>query len=426
MRVLFVTHNFPGAVNSTAGSFILQLATALTAEGVDVHVIAPASNAERGPGTVQGVTVNRVPYARDMKLAYGGTMAESAMSSPASLMVFVRLIFALSRAMREAVSEAAREGRPFDVVHSHWWIPGGVAYWLARRVSRNLPPAVLTMHGSDVRLAYRKAYVHPLMRMVLRSHALVTAVSSWLAEQATAASRCAVEVGPMPVNDAIFFPDDSVQRERTVLFVGRLNAQKGIADLIQAMSFPVLRSARLIIIGNGHDEALIRERADKLGLQGRIKWLGRLANEELGALYQRAGVVAMPSREEGLGLVAVEAQLCATPVVAYNSGGLPDVVMPAHGGHLVAPGDISAFANTIASLLSDKELNRSCGESARAAMLERFSKKAVGNRYANWYRSVQKVSPREETASAAATESRTSNDSSNHSSNHSSSHAADG
>lgn len=399
---------------------------ALRAEGVDVHVIAPASNAERGPGTVQGVTVNRVPYARDMKLAYGGTMAESATSSPASLMVFARLIFALRRAMREAVSQAEREGRPFDVVHSHWWIPGGVAYWLARRVSRNLPPAVLTMHGSDVRLAYRKAYVHPFMRMVLRSHAFVTAVSSWLAEQATTASKCAVQVGPMPVNDAIFFPDDSVQREHAVLFVGRLNAQKGIADLIQAMSLPVLKGARLIIIGDGPDEALLREQADTLKLKGKIEWLGRLANEELRPLYQCAGVVAMPSREEGLGLVAVEAQLCATPVVAYNSGGLPDVVMPAHGGHLVPPGDISAFANTIASLLSDKELNRSCGESARAAMLERFSKDAVGKRYANWYRSVQKVSPREAAASAAATTAATTAATENPEPNTTSRHTANG
>jgi glycosyltransferase involved in cell wall biosynthesis len=93
----------------------------------------------------------------------------------------------------------------------------------------------------------------------------------------------------------------------------------------------------------------------------------------------------MPSREEGLGLVAVEAQLCEAPVVAYASGGLTDVVMPEHGGVLVPTGDIGELAAALARVLDDPVEAARDGARARRAMLERFSPDAVARQYAGWY-----------------------------------------
>ena len=86
------------------------------------------------------------------------------------------------------------------------------------------------------------------------------------------------------------------------------------------------------------------------------------------------------------GLVAVEAQLCGTPVVAYADGGLVDVVRPAHGGMLVTVGDIPGLGDALARLLADEVTAHERGRLARDDMLARFSPAAVAERYLTHYR----------------------------------------
>ena len=108
----------------------------------------------------------------------------------------------------------------------------------------------------------------------------------------------------------------------------------------------------LDVVGDGPDREALVARAASLGLAERVRWYGALPQPALVPLYQGARVLAIPSREEGLGLVAVEAQLCGTPVVAYADGGLFDVVRPDHGGTLVTVGDTRAFGEALARLLA--------------------------------------------------------------------------
>ena len=93
----------------------------------------------------------------------------------------------------------------------------------------------------------------------------------------------------------------------------------------------------------------------------------------------------MPSREEGLGLVAVEAQLCGTPVIAADSGGLPDVVRHDVSGLLVAPDDPAALATAIASLLAGPERAARLGAAGREAAGTTFTPDAAAARYAAIY-----------------------------------------
>jgi glycosyltransferase involved in cell wall biosynthesis len=386
VRVLFVTHNIPRFSGDVAGSFVLRLARALVDIGVKVDVIAPGTNELVGDDVVDGIRIRRVRYAADMTIAYGGTMAEAVASSNRGRLAFAGLFRALRKATLHFLDEARRAGEPVDVVHAHWWIPAGVAVWLSRFGKSGSPPYIVTMHGSDVRLAQKITLAHPLMRRVLGRAALVTAVSRWLCATAMRiAPQVEMRVGSMPVDDTQFVPDASYVRHRSVLFVGRLNAQKGIADLMDALSRPCLAGVLLDIVGDGPDAHALREREAALGLGTRVTWHGRLPATALLPLYRSCGVVAIPSREEGLGLVAVEAQLCATPVVAYASGGLTDVVMPEHGGVLAPTGDIDALAQSIARVLDDPARAAHDGERARHAMLQRFSPSAVAGQYVQWY-----------------------------------------
>jgi glycosyltransferase involved in cell wall biosynthesis len=96
----------------------------------------------------------------------------------------------------------------------------------------------------------------------------------------------------------------------------------------------------------------------------------------------------MPSRVEGLGLVAAESQLCGTPVIAYDSGGLPDVVSPDAGGTLVPVGDIAGLAAAIDRLVGTPAHAQALGEAARAHVIQVFSPQHVARSYLTLYESL--------------------------------------
>jgi glycosyltransferase involved in cell wall biosynthesis len=128
--------------------------------------------------------------------------------------------------------------------------------------------------------------------------------------------------------------------------------------------------------------------AGELGIADRVEWIPTMPQIELAKALAAATVVIVPSVEEGLGLIAAEAQLCETPVVASASGGLTDVVRDDETGVLVPPGDVGALATAIDALLADPARRARLGTAGRAAALATFSPDAVARRYAALYRTV--------------------------------------
>jgi glycosyltransferase involved in cell wall biosynthesis len=134
-------------------------------------------------------------------------------------------------------------------------------------------------------------------------------------------------------------------------------------------------------VGDGPDRDALRQRADALGVADRVSWLGHLPQSALPALYARSAALIIPSTEEGLGLVGVEAALCETPAVAYASGGLTDVVHDGATGWLVPSGDVAALAHAIDGAVERPTKARAYGAAARVRALATFSPEAVGARY---------------------------------------------
>ena len=388
--MLFVTHNVPRYEGDAAGSFVLRLAVALQQHGMRVHIVAPGAAGLPATGQLEGVSIDRVRYASGtrMTLAYTGTMAEAVAGSWSGRLALLQLLAATRRHVRRCLDDARRVGDPFDVVHIHWWFPSGLA--LLKMWRAGDPPRLVTMHGSDVRLAEKKPVVHPVLRAVLREASVRTAVSSWLADMAhRLAPNALVHVAPMPVDVRHFGTSQteaSAAVDRTgLLFVGRLNAQKGLADLLRAMASPLLERQSLVVVGDGPERSSLEALAENLGVAHRVAWRGTLPQAALVPLYRSARAVVMPSRGEGLGLVAVEAQLCATPVVAYADGGLLDVVRPDHGGILVPCGDVQALTEAIARVTDSAETIAQLGELARSDMMQRFTPDAVAAHYGVLY-----------------------------------------
>ena len=389
MKVLFLTHNFPRFDGDVSGNFILRLASALGREGVDVRVVAPASAGIADSARLDGTGVERFHYAprRYETLAYGGNMAEQVRDSWSAR--FTMLGF-LGAEFRSAVR--ARREMQADVVHAHWWFPSGlVGTWLAKLSST---PLVTTLHGSDVRLARSIAMSRPAFRHVLQTSAAVTAVSRWLAQEAQSlVSAPAAQVAPMPVATDLFTPGPAAaRRDRALLFVGRLTKQKGVDLLLQTLAL-LDPDVTLDIVGDGDERAALERLAADGGVAGRVRFHGAQPQGRLVDFYRAAAALVVPSSDEGLGLVAVEAMLCETPVVAFESGGLPDVVQHERTGLLVRERSAGALAAGVRALLGMPDRGHALGAGGRLHALSTFAPESVARRYLDVYRAALAAAP---------------------------------
>jgi glycosyltransferase involved in cell wall biosynthesis len=387
MRVLFLAHSFPRSPEDPVGSFVLRLAAALRPLGAEVLAIAPAAPGLPFHEVIEGVAVERFRYAprRFETLAYSGTMRHQVRGSWAGRAAM--LSFLASDFWR-----GLRSRRRFraELIHAHWWYPGGlVGSWLKRwwRV-----PLVTTLHGTDLRAAQGVAVARPLFRHVLRRSDRVTVVSQWLADGVTAlAARAHPVVAPMPVLPDLFSPPPPGTRPRNrLLFVGKLNEQKGIMALFHALAKMQAKPTVDVVVGVGSTPEDVRPLADSLGIAGQLHWYPLLTQPELARRYREATALVAPFRDEGLGLVAIEAQLSEAPVVAFRSGGLTDIVVHERTGLLVPPGDrgaeVAALAAALDRLLALPDQGAEWGREGRRHALATFAPEATARRYLEIYR----------------------------------------
>jgi glycosyltransferase involved in cell wall biosynthesis len=252
-----------------------------------------------------------------------------------------------------------------DLVHLHTgratWL-GGLAARLARvpalttrRMDRKVAP------GWKTRLVYRQ--------LVRRAVAISPAVARRLEEGGVA--RGSVRVIPSAVDPRGLAASDAPATLRSrlgldgeafvVLVLAALVPRKGIDVLIDA--FAGLRAAvpraRLLVAGEGPERAALEERARRAELGESALFLGR--RDDKGDLLALCDVLALPSRQEGLGVAALEAMAAARPVVASRVGGLAEAVEHGRTGLLVPPDDPRALEEALARLAADPELRAALG-----------------------------------------------------------------
>ena len=145
-----------------------------------------------------------------------------------------------------------------------------------------------------------------------------------------------------------------------ILFVGRLVATKGIPSLLEAMKTV---DSRLIICGDGPARPSLERMASRLGIDDKVTFEGRVPEERKADLFAGCKVMVMPSIFESLGLAAAEAMSYGKPVVASNSGGLPEVV--GTGGLVVPVKNPERLAEAINRLLRDDALRKTLGAKAK-------------------------------------------------------------
>jgi D-inositol-3-phosphate glycosyltransferase len=171
-----------------------------------------------------------------------------------------------------------------------------------------------------------------------------------------------------------------------LLYAGRLVRWKGVEYLLRAMPNLVPTNTRLWIAGEGTYDGALRELAADLGVQDRVRFLGKLEQRELAALYRScAMLVATSFVNETFGMALGEAMACEAAVVASDFGGFREVVDHGVTGLLARPQDPGSLAEQINRLLADPALARSMGEAGRRKVLATFSWQAVAGRLEEVY-----------------------------------------
>jgi glycogen(starch) synthase len=178
-----------------------------------------------------------------------------------------------------------------------------------------------------------------------------------------------------------------------LLCLGRLNIQKGFDLAVRALRVVINRfpNVRLTIAGDGPERHNLEQLVIELGLEQVVDFIGWVAPEQVPALMNTATIVIMPSRWEGLPLVALEAALMARPLVVTPVEGLPEVVIHQQTGLLVEKENSEALAEAIGFLLNRPEVAATLGQAARRHVQEIFSFEHCVSAYEAVYRRLAAV-----------------------------------
>jgi glycosyltransferase involved in cell wall biosynthesis len=248
-----------------------------------------------------------------------------------------------------------------DVVLGAWAYPDGFAAVASADMLG--VPSVIKLHGSDINVLGRIAGPRRRLAWALPRASRVVAVSRPLAERAVelGAVREHVDIVPNGIDREIFRPRDRAEARRAlglphdrpmVLYVGHLSREKGAQDLLQAFQqLPPALRATLVMVGDGAGAEACRALARELGVAA--QFVGAQLHETIPVWLAACDVLALPSWNEGMPNVVVEALACGRPVVATDVGGIPDVVKGA-SGELVTPRDVPALTAALARNLVER------------------------------------------------------------------------
>ena len=353
LTILIGCDTFAPDVNGAA-TFSRNLAAGLASRGHDVHVMAPAQKGAVGTFTEvhEGVpmTVHRVYSWRWLPHPW--------------------LRFMLPWRVKANAERIVRAVKP-DAIHfqSHIVVGRGLATAAKRHGIR----LVGTNHTMPENILQ---HVEILPRPTLDWLARIQwrSARKWfeMAESITAPTRRAadffergtgltgVHAISCGIDMSFYTPDFSPRSENVVAFLGRLDEEKYIHEAIEAVEKLQDLDAKLVIIGDGEMRPRLEARARELGVADRVRFTGRVSDEELRRELTNASVFAMPSRAELQSIATMEALASGLPVVAADAMALPHLVHPGQNGYLYQPGDIDEFARHLRAVLtaSPEELDR--------------------------------------------------------------------
>ena len=377
LHVLTLTPFFPSDQNEVNGCFVAEPIEQFKALGIESSVIAVS------------------PIYHPKKMASSSAPAEwvrfpqvpgNLGLSSAGKLLYARVLPRLQKLHSE---------KPIDVIHAHAALPcGHAAALLSRRLSI---PFVVTVHGLDVfntcylggiPAASRKKVSVEVYREARTVICISGKVQEILRTGTPAETRSTIVYNG--VNPILFSPNpaDAGPLDAEILIVGNLLRSKGHEQVLRAVAnlrsaFPQLYCR---IIGEGPDRAPFESLARELGIDQQVQFVGRRSRSDVAEAMRRCSVFVLPSRNEGLGCVYLEAMSCGKPVIGCRGQGIDEVIEHAKNGWLVPADGLEELVQGLSALLGSPELSARMGAAARQTILEKFTLSHQAQHLARVYR----------------------------------------
>lgn len=361
-RVLLVLIEVGAGVGGieNVGRSLMRLLAARHRDGVlDYRVISL-----RGPRTeadvrqLRELVGKRLIYFNGRRLAFSLNVLWR-MAAWANVVIFIHMGIA------SLLAVLPRWIRPVSMTWIH-----GVEVWSRRGIRQRLGLACSDYVVSNTEFTMRKALI----------------ANPWL--PVPRPCHLGVPDGPLDASADLVTEMGFLPGPHDILIVGRLakgEGMKGHDQLIRAMP-DVIRStpdARLIVVGTGDNADFYEEMARREGVADRVIFAGFIGDSVLAGLYRQCGIFAMPSRQEGFGLVYLEAMRAGLACVASNCDAAQEIVVDGETGYLVDPDDRDALVGALNRLLNDEALRQTLGKQGRARFLQRFTEAHFQERFGN-------------------------------------------
>ena len=290
---------------------------------------------------------------------------------------------------------ASAERISYDLIHSHYWLSGRVGEALKQRWSIPMIHMFHTLGILKNTLNRRRAERESEERIaiengIMKSADVLVAPSPWEKERMIshyAADPEKIRVIPCGVDLNLFSPIPpgkarkclGLSKRKFVLFVGRIDAIKGIDLLIRAIDCLIEKSCLgkhdigLIIVGGDKDAdprietqemQRLRKMVSRLNLEEEVAFWGAQRQDLLPFFYSAAEAIILPSRYESFGMVALEAMGCGTPVIASRVGGLQFTIEDGRTGFLFPEGNWRELAERIREVIISRNLKKKLGQAA--------------------------------------------------------------
>ena len=363
MKILMLTWEYPPRIVGGIARVVYDLSQRLIKEGHDVTVITYKDG--------------NVPYVEDDN----GVKVYRVDNYMISSNNFIDWILQLNFNMIAKAGEIIAENGNFDVIHAHDWLVASAAKTLKHAYNT---PIVSTIHATEA--GRNSGITTPEQKYINDTEWMLTYESSEVIVNSNYMKNELQRLFGLPYEKINVIPNgvdlnlyDNIERdyefrrkyamdnEKIILFIGRLVYEKGIQNLIAAMPKILDRyhDAKLIIAGKGGMLGELKAQVNALGLSDKVYFTGYLAGKDVRKMYKCADVAVFPSTYEPFGIVAIEAMLSGNPIVVSDVGGLNEIVDHGINGMKSYCGNANSLADSILTLLYDKNLANACSKNAK-------------------------------------------------------------
>lgn len=264
-----------------------------------------------------------------------------------------------------------------DLLHVHYAIPHASAAYMAKQILAEQGitiPFITTLHGTDITLVGKDKTYAPVVSFSINQSDAITAVSNNLKEETYANFKIEKDIDVIynfvDIDRFKKKPIDAFKKaiapegEKVILHASNFRKVKRIADVIYTFNqIKKTIPSKLLLVGDGPERPMAEELCRELGIFEETRFVGK--QQDMEEIYAIADLFLLPSEYESFGLAALEAMAAGAPVIATNTGGLPEIVTQGVNGYLSTVGDVTSMSKDAVKILSNERTLQQFKEAAK-------------------------------------------------------------